>query len=662
MDDRLSQVHFQNGIELYWYQEESVLQLLEYERVGTCGNRPTCAVLTEPIGCGKTIELLAFIMASPIPKYSRPVPVEKSNGTYTMRPTEMNQILRPTAIVVSRSVLGQWLDHILRYTTLNVFVVRDVACVRTLCELIRSGDINDFDIVLVKYGQTRTTHKTRDLKDIINRAISPMFWSRVIYDDIDLMTTSCCMRALSSVFVTGATAIRESRESLRLLKCISLDIMGLLNDLPLVGSAFEGCPPRIWALNGHDEGVLANFLRMYTIICRNVTISAPDRAKVARMLTDISSVNCEELISMVLGDAMSSASQFANTTVATPYALFAGVLGSQRQSYEVARARRSLLREFCDSDRDLSNDDTPIAQLAAHPVGKLADWESCYKSKDCAKQALQEIVAYLTLLDRSFERIRENFARQECSVCYANLDEGKIVIMRCCGFIVCDSCAMRASQLHAVNKNVVGVCVQCRRPINIANGDFILVDQNVNVAELVERVVSGPTPVAPVAPVAQVAQSHPSSTKTDYVINLLRNAPIAPDIRVSESTWKPIPGVMNGDRVLMPTGARKFLICSLYDEVTMRISDELSRIGVAHQKLVGSSYELYHKAREFARGENNVLIINVRSIFAGIDLSSTTDIVLCDSLSVASCGQIIGRAQRIGRSCSLTVHNLMYVH
>ena len=61
------------------------------------------------------------------------------------------------------------------------------------------------------------------------------------------------------------------------------------------------------------------------------------------------------------------------------------------------------------------------------------------------------------------------------------------------------------------------------------------------------------------------------------------------------------------------------------------------------------------------RGEVRILIVNTSALFAGVDLQMTTDIVVYDPDRTANFGQIIGRAQRLGRTCSLTVHNLSYV-
>ena len=44
---------------------------------------------------------------------------------------------------------------------------------------------------------------------------------------------------------------------------------------------------------------------------------------------------------------------------------------------------------------------------------------------------------------------------------------------------------------------------------------------------------------------------------------------------------------------------------------------------------------------------------------AGINLQEATDIIMYHSISSEHRRQIIGRANRIGRTCELTVHNLV---
>lgn len=116
------------------------------------------AVLSEPVGSGKTVELLAHILNSPLPKvYPTLMPgisigsrSRFKEGTKIYMHLKYKNILKPTIIFVGASVLNQWEDAIKRFTDVKYFVVRTVFELRILLELIRTKKVNEYQIILVK--------------------------------------------------------------------------------------------------------------------------------------------------------------------------------------------------------------------------------------------------------------------------------------------------------------------------------------------------------------------------------------------------------------------------------------------------------------------------------------------------------------------------------
>ena len=95
------------GIKLYDYQEETLERMMKLEDADS-PNIP----LTEPFGSGKTLIILALIMRRPIPHMSyADLSMESAatKATVIARPNQPNGIIRPTAIIVARSVYAQWL-------------------------------------------------------------------------------------------------------------------------------------------------------------------------------------------------------------------------------------------------------------------------------------------------------------------------------------------------------------------------------------------------------------------------------------------------------------------------------------------------------------------------------------------------------------------------
>jgi SNF2 family DNA or RNA helicase len=102
----------------------------------------------------------------------------------------------------------------------------------------------------------------------------------------------------------------------------------------------------------------------------------------------------------------------------------------------------------------------------------------------------------------------------------------------------------------------------------------------------------------------------------------------------------------------------KFLIFSAYDVTFDPICKLLQINNISYVQVKGS-----HRAREknidqFKNGEIRVIFLNSNFNGAGINLQEATDIILYHKMPSTSENQIIGRANRIGRTKPLSVHHL----
>ena len=60
----------------------------------------------------------------------------------------------------------------------------------------------------------------------------------------------------------------------------------------------------------------------------------------------------------------------------------------------------------------------------------------------------------------------------------------------------------------------------------------------------------------------------------------------------------------------------------------------------------------------YKNGDVKIIFINSHLDCAGINLENTTDIILYHEMSEYTKKQIVSRAERIGRTCSLNIHQL----
>lgn len=101
-----------------------------------------------------------------------------------------------------------------------------------------------------------------------------------------------------------------------------------------------------------------------------------------------------------------------------------------------------------------------------------------------------------------------------------------------------------------------------------------------------------------------------------------------------------------------------FVIFSNFNNSFNKVLDYLKKNNILYSQIKGSAVESI--VNRFNKGENQILFLNSNFCGAGIDLSSASDLVIYHSLDKSLEKQVIGRAQRIGRTKKLTVHKLLY--
>ena len=105
-----------------------------------------------------------------------------------------------------------------------------------------------------------------------------------------------------------------------------------------------------------------------------------------------------------------------------------------------------------------------------------------------------------------------------------------------------------------------------------------------------------------------------------------------------------------------PSG--KYLIFSLYDSTFIPICQVLEENQISFSILKGHIKTRENIIQNFKQGDLQVIFLNSDFNGAGLNLQETTDIILYHEMSTESLNQIIGRANRIGRTQPLNVHHL----
>jgi superfamily II DNA or RNA helicase len=103
----------------------------------------------------------------------------------------------------------------------------------------------------------------------------------------------------------------------------------------------------------------------------------------------------------------------------------------------------------------------------------------------------------------------------------------------------------------------------------------------------------------------------------------------------------------------------KFLIFSknenTFDKIKLILTD------YKYDMLKGNTSHMMNVLNKFKNGDLNIIFLNTQYAGSGIDISDATDIIIFHKMGIDK-EQAIGRAQRVGRTTELYIHNLCYDH
>ena len=123
-------------------------------------------------------------------------------------------------------------------------------------------------------------------------------------------------------------------------------------------------------------------------------------------------------------------------------------------------------------------------------------------------------------------------------------------------------------------------------------------------------------------------------------------------------------GILNKEDTLLeilknkPDG--KFIVFSRVDVFTNIIKILVSN-GITFAELKGNTSHMMNVLKDFKNGIINVILLTTQYAGYGIDINYATDVIIFHSMAVDK-QQAIGRAQRVGRTNNLIVHNLCFEH
>lgn len=105
----------------------------------------------------------------------------------------------------------------------------------------------------------------------------------------------------------------------------------------------------------------------------------------------------------------------------------------------------------------------------------------------------------------------------------------------------------------------------------------------------------------------------------------------------------------------------KYLVFTKNDNGFEIIKNKMIENDIKFEFLKGNTLHMMNVLDKFKKGEIKIILLNTQYAGSGIDINYATDVIIYHSMGIEK-KQAIGRAQRVGRTEQLYIHNLAYEH
>ena len=266
-----------------------------------------------------------------------------------------------------------------------------------------------------------------------------------------------------------------------------------------------------------------------------------------------------------------------------------------------------LLNCNIDTSDNIIQSLTRLYDNKLHNIERRIDYLNSlvYTNENDKEERLQPVIIEKKKIEEKISGIRERllkFNNENCPIC---LDKFKMpVASNCCNNIFCMECLLECMKRNSK-------CPFCRKKIKTSDLHIINNDAKIDTEKEVKAV---------------------KLSKKSQLLKILKEA----------------------------NSNQKFLVCSKYDSVFFEISKELDENNISYKILNGSAQRISNIINDYKSGKLKVILLNSHNFGSGLNLQMTTDIIIYHKLNKSMEEQVIGRAQRIGRTKSLKVTYLQF--
>lgn len=693
IDSSFSKVDHVPGLKttLYPHQQGVVKAMLDLEQERTFNMPGTSAngwvsnkisynagVLSEPVGSGKTIDILSVICLSKIPRaipdvMALPYPTNVASTGFIRR--RFKKFLKPTLIFVGASVMKQWENAIKTFTDLKTFSVNSIIELKVLLPMISDKSVNEYDVILVKNGKiTRPITLPDDivLEEKNRVALAYIYnilanlrnycWARVVIDDFDTIKLPHNAGIVNAVFTWYISSTRKKMDFRTNSDKVSTCASSVLKTFDY------GCANIMYnhllfhMLNVRND---IEFLKATTNVPNpkfHVAIFKNPNDRYISLLAGMGDDDVNRITEMLNGDAIGAAAEAAGIKTTSVASIFEKILGGKFQQYKFSGDLLAFIEHLREEESGrLPMDENPDEEDRYGKKDLLAFREVEYKYpgvNGIINSTEEEYAEVKKQTGIAIDRVKDNIKNGTCPVCRIDLsDSEETIIVKCCGAVFCGTCGIKAQMLNdRYAKLTQGRCSNCRATVSIK--DLIYIGDNFDLDKIQkeefeeEEVAEVPTTVA------KATKSCKPRNKYTAIVDIINGDEVPESKRVDMY----IPNMMKGGAFLKEPKIRKVLVFANYDETLKNVIKELDEEKIHYWRLMGGINDINQVAMEFTKCETTcALVINSTKHCSGLNLQTATDLVFTHNIiDPAIESQVAGRGHRLGRTSPLNIWFMQY--
>jgi SNF2 family DNA or RNA helicase len=539
----------------YWYHSWYYRNNGEFKEIEYLINT-NFGVLSDKVGAGKTLTVVAMIVSSLIPR-NNPKIINSTQFT-SIKYLDAVEPIKTNLILIPHNLSSQWYKTFIENTRLRV-------------KLIHRHSVLDSIKSVYKISEDSETQKELDI--LPEQCLE--------HYDVVIVTSS-----MAQDFFTKYKEVKWSRIIIDEVLSIKLPA-----DIPWQANF-------IWFITATPSG-LAYIKKLYIreifsnlqkVVFNYLIVKNNDEYVSSSM--DLPALN-QILIHCLTPKAIGMIKEFVNEDV--------------MNMINAGNIVEAVGKINCNADTDDNIFKAITTKLEKEIHNKKAELK--YQSERIADDAkaheetvkkLGEKVKSLEDKLKSIEEKIKSYANESCPVCL--MDFTNPAVMKCCNNLFCVPC------LTMIN----GLCPMCRAPFNLKDIHVIVKTE--------EKKTKG----------KKVEVPKELLSKNDNLINIINKKPDG-----------------------------KFLIFSCYENTNDSIGRLLKENGISFAKLSGSCGAVTNTIDRFNKREVKVLLLNAQYYGSGLNLQMASDIIIYHEMNKELETQIIGRAQRIGRTEPLNVYYLL---